>query len=210
MNGFMGPFEYEIDGVIHSWDSLDDYIKKQMEASKFTKENSTIYLCNVCVIQSDSLRQKNHDWAKVKRIFFNINVPNRNMNIIGIHPTNRKKGESADNEIPFIKTKVNLFKMLQFTLSLDGFVKLFSRQDRYSVMANFNRRQAQWVFSEGWEGIDFQLYLYIVVPNKIADTEKYIEVSIKSVRRRNRVLNNLTIWKKRLDFIKITDLKQDK
>lgn len=209
MYGFSGPFDYNVDGTIYSWDNLDDYIKEELIASKFTKENSSIYLCKVCVFKSEIPKQKNHDWAKVKRIFFNITVPNKSMHIVGIHPTNSKVTSSSDLELPIIqgvKSKITLFKMLRFELSLDGVVKLFSRKDRYSILANFNSRMAQWVFSERWENLDFSLYVYIAVPNAIADKDKYIEMSVKSVRRKNKVLNNLTVWKRKVDFMNINDL----
>jgi hypothetical protein len=125
MEGFSGPFDYSIDGIIHSWDNLDDLIKKELKASKFTKENSLIYLCKVCVCQSDVTKQKNHDWLKIKRIFINIGIPNNSMHIIGIHPTDRERGHSNKTELPLIKSvksEVSLFKMLQFKLSVNGIV----------------------------------------------------------------------------------------
>ncbi len=186
MEGFSGPFDFRFDGIIHSWKDLDDYTIEKLEITNFTRENSNIHICKVCVFPTVSIKQKNHNWAKVKRVFFNLTLPSKDMSIIGIYPTNRHK-ELLNEKSPFKKSvmsKSELFKMTKDHLTIYPIVKTNSRSDRFIVMANYNQRQAQWVFSEGWEGLDFQLYLYIAVLKKTPEVEKTFIFRLNAPERR--------------------------
>ncbi|MEK6782327.1 MAG: hypothetical protein AABY93_11505 [Bacteroidota bacterium] len=205
MKGFSGPFRFEIDenGTLIQFNELDQVILKTLSSDGISSLNSKIYKVKISAFADLNSVQKNHDWAKVKRIFIEINSKSKSVYIVGIYPREQKSKGITQTELDFIKTikgNIKLFNALQFKLSVDNPVKLLARLDRYAVLSSFSNRKAQWVFSEGWEELEFKLYIYIVIPNALDKDEKYIDLIIKPTLKKNKELKNVSVWNRKVFF----------
>lgn len=205
MRGLSGPFKFEVDevGTSISWDDLSKVIQEELIKEGHSRDNSEIYLAKVAVFPSDHLKEKHDNWQKVKRVFIEVVSPSKKILIRGISPRNKRVGELSQLDFAYVQTLdkgVTLFNALQFKLDVSHPVKVLSRNDRFAVLSSFTSRKAQWVFSDGWDEMEFSLYLFTVLPTNLDKEERFIEVTIKPTREKSKRLTQLEIWKKKVDL----------
>lgn len=197
MIGFEGPFRFNIEdkGERISSKDLNKEIRKKL--TKNEREGASVYRCKVATIAGERCLEKHHDWAKVTRLLVEALPSHKSMRILGLYPSDKKSKFSKQEEMDFAATaegKAKLFDMLRFKLSLSHFVKNYSRQDRYEVMCSFTSKRAQWVFSSAYESLDFDLYVYIVVPDELADSERNLRMSVNPLRKGNKSISMAAIY----------------
>lgn len=201
MIGFNGPFRFAVDeeGTPVKWTDLPEAIQQALEANTADTNCATVYRCAINVFSEERPRQRHHDWCKIKRVFVHALTPNASLKFLGIAPGNMLAEKSNSPEIG-LGVGVRLFDLLQFRLSISNVVKLFATQSRYSVLSNHSKKEAQWVFSDGWLTPDFQLYMYLLIPDDLKAPQRHITISVKPVIRHNRTLTNVQLWKQPVIF----------
>ena len=210
MLGFDGPFRFDIDheGTVVKRSELEDVIRDEIARfGEFTDKNSKVYRFRTIICPDTVEKQKHHDWSQVSRLLIDARPNFKQMKIVGIYPTNKKVGQEDQEEFPLIKTlrgEVNLFNFVRFKLNLSGniskIVKQRSKKDDYAILAGMNNRCAQWVFSTGWEGLNLDFYLYILVPNSIPERSRYLIVNIIPVRSRSKQITLASVYDHRVQL----------
>lgn len=206
MQGFEGPFEFDIDseGTKMSWDHLPEPIKEELtEDGHFTSENSNIWLCKVVSLSTNIAKQRHHDWARVNRVFIDVKPSSKHIKIFGIYPEQVKSIQIHQEELNLpssFEGQVSLFEALRFKLKISDTVKLWSAKNRYAVLGNCIHGHAQWVYSSGWDKTYFKMYLYIVVQNNLPESDRNIFVTIKPTRKGNKVLSQVCIWERKISL----------
>lgn len=201
MLGFQGPFEFAIDeeGSVVNWDRVDEHIRTDLtKDGQFTEENSTIYFSKIAVRSTEHVREKHHDWAKVNRLCIQADTPPKGISICGIYPRDKRMRTLSQAELAFVPSlggEAKLFNTLEFKFNLSNPAKLLSRADRFAVLSTYSKHFAQWVYSPGWDGIDFELYLYAIVLKSLPPEEKYYQITIKPLRKGNKVLTKAGVWR---------------
>lgn len=202
MHGFSGPFEFDLDteGTVVGWDKLDKHIRSDLSTDgQFTEKNSKVYFLKTAVRSTERTLEKHHDWKKVNRLCIQADTPAKGISICGIYPRDKRVRDIPQTElgyIPSIKGSAKLFNSLEFKIDLSSFAKLLSRSDRYAVISAYTKRFAQWIYSPGWDGVDFAMYLYAAVLNELPPEQKYLQISVKPLRKGNKVLSQAAIWKR--------------
>jgi hypothetical protein len=206
MLGFEGPFRFDIEdvGAKISWESLDQTLQDELTSDgRYTRTNSDVYICRIAVAPSEYVSEKNQDWSKVKRVFIEARA-DAPISIGGISPTTKKVNQLNQQELALLKTisgAVKLFNALEFKLDVSNPVGLLARKDRFAVMSFFTRNVAQWVFSDGWEQIGFELFLYVVVPANLPEEGRHIKLSIKPTWKKNKFLSQVSIWRREVRLV---------
>lgn len=201
MNGFEGPFEFDIDDEGHriEWEQLDGAVRDELTKNNtYSRETSSIYEVRVAVLAHPQHVQKHHDWKKIKRVFVESRVGSPRMAILAISPTTKHWSETANAEMDFLKFLAGerLFDSKQFKLKPAFAVKNFARSDRFAVLSFFSRKVAQWVFSEGWHDLGFRLALVVVVPNDLDSNARKLVFSVKPTYKETKFIQGASVWDK--------------
>ncbi len=72
MNGFEGPFRFELDteGTALPWETLDSTIKEELLSDgNISQESSKVYLFKMAVMPNEHRIEKHHDWTLVSDRF---------------------------------------------------------------------------------------------------------------------------------------------
>lgn len=179
-----GPFLFRVDdiGRVISWSQLDDHIRGELTSDdRYDEDNTSVYLCKVNVIPAGLSKGKHHDWAKVKRVFIDVKPSNKLISIFGISPRNRKHTQMDQGELSFERTirgSVKLFEVFQTDVEIKGPLKGIVGNHQFAVVSTFDRSYAQWMFTDKWDGIEFQLFMYVAVPNSLDTERRFIEMNI--------------------------------
>ncbi|ATE62096.1 hypothetical protein [Thauera sinica] len=191
MDGFEGPFRFELDaeGTVLPWETLDPTIKAELLSDgNISQESSKVYLFKMAVMPNDYRIEKHHDWQKVSRLFVQATVGHDSMKLGGISPRNKKAANARQLDMGFdgrLEAEANLFSMAKVKLVLSNFIKKNATADRMAVLSSCTKKIAQWVYSSAWPFIDFKKYVYVAVPDLIPADQRYLKVSIKVVRKGN-------------------------
>jgi hypothetical protein len=179
-----GPFHFRVDdiGRVISWNDLDSHIRSELESDgTYSSGNSSVYYCKVNVIPAALRSGKNHDWGKVKRVFIDVKPSIKSISIFGISPRNRKQRQMHQGELSFentIRGMVRLFEVFQTDIEIKGPLKGLVGNHQFAVVSTFDRSYAQWMFTDMWDGIEFQLFIYVAVPNSLVESSRFIEMNI--------------------------------
>lgn len=200
MNGFQGPFSFEIDkeGTEVPWDKVSQVVLGELEEEgKHNAENSKIYTFRIAVLEGSRRLEKHHDWASVSRVCIQAKIESSEMKLAGVSPRNKLASEARQHDLGLDATAEahgSLFDLLKFKLTLSGYAKQQAHEHRYSVMNSFTKRSSQWIYSRAWPFLDFVKYLYVVVPNDLPSEKRMVKVSIKAMRKGNVELTQTGVF----------------
>jgi hypothetical protein len=202
MNGFEGPFRFDID--THGTDvpspDLSEVVHSELEADgKYNPSNSKIYLFRIAVSEVETKIEKHHNWSEVLRIFIQAKVAVPQIQIVGVSPRNKRakdvnQGDLGLDVMANAEAEGSLFDLFRFKLNISNFVKQNASENKYAVLNSFTKRSAQWVYSRAWPFLDFTKYLYVVVPNDLEAEKRFIKVSVKAVRKGNVELSQVALF----------------
>jgi len=199
MQGFEGPFRFEIDtdGTELPWESLDPNIKAELLSDGTLKESSSrVFLFKIAVAPSTYRLEKHHDWSKVSRLLVQAKVEN-GMKLGGIAPRDKSVSNARQMDLGFdgkLKAEISLFSMANLKVALSHFAKNNATATRHGLLSSCTRRFAQWVYSHGWPFIDFKSYVYVAVPESVPPSSRRLEVAIKALRKGNVELTQVGVW----------------
>jgi hypothetical protein len=199
MQGLTGAFRFEIDevGTPIPWDELDATVKEKLAADQVDESTSKVYRFKVTTTKSEIKKQRKDVWENVRRVFVEAKPVTEKVQIAGVYPQSEVAVDAHTDTLVPAGTVINqrLFTQMKFKLDAGEYAKRYSRRDRNSVIAAQTKTCAQWVFSDGWDKNEFELFVYAVVPTDLAENKRYLEVNIKPATTGSEVLNSLCVWK---------------
>ncbi len=205
MKGFEGPFEFDVDEIAEAVtpENIPEDILQEIMKGGCRRKDGKIYRFKICAVSTDIQKQRHHDWSKVKKVFIEARPLYKRSAILGISPTSRSVRENPGQMEMGILSLIHgasivLFRVLEFKLELGDLAKWTARGDRKSVISTSSKRIAQWIFTDGWDDLEFEMHIFVFVPDGIADELRYISLSVTPTIRKCRRLNNVKIWDHRV------------
>jgi hypothetical protein len=191
MDGFEGPFRFEIDseGTDIPWDTLDESIKRELLSDgNITEKTSKVYLFKIIVSPYHRRLERHHKWEQVTRIFIEARVGHSLMRLGGISPRNKRSIHARQIDMGFDvkgEGEINLFELARFKLIISRHVKEKSSETRMAILSSCTKKVAKWVYSRGWPYLDYKKFVYVAVPDFTPVDDRYLAVFIKAVRKDN-------------------------
>jgi hypothetical protein len=192
MFGFDGPFKFDVDdeGTAIPWNKVSEPIQREIsKGGQLTADNSKVYYFKIMAVAKHGHPPGNgYDWKEINRVSIETKVGTASMKIVGISPQSRRSSNLAQEPLPFdaaVEAEVNLFEAGKgsFRIKFGDLVSRFVRPNSYAVMASNNKKRAQWVYSKDWDKTDFEAFMYIVVPNKVKKSSRFVQVKIIPTRK---------------------------